>query len=50
MYGVPPMKLSKKVSKMFCSSKVQVCFNSNRVVPRLLIFTGAAEFKFLELK
>ena len=49
MYGVPPMKLSKKVSKVLRCSKVQVCFNSNRVVARLLIFSGA-KFKILEVK
>lgn len=47
MYGVPPMKLSKKVSKMLCSSKFY--FNPNRVVVRLLVFTGA-KFQFPEPK
>lgn len=49
MYGVPTMKLSKKVSKMFCSSKVIFCFQSIKVVARLLIFTGAL-FQFSLLK
>lgn len=49
MYGVPTMKLSKKVSNMFCSSKVIFCFQSIKVVARLLIFTGAL-FQFSLLK
>ena len=43
------MKLSKKVSAMYCSSKVKVCFNPNGVVTTLLIFSGA-KFQFPELK